>query len=126
MPIQGPDFIYPKDFRSKKIVTNGTRVHVRVGGAGPAAVLIHGYGETGDMWVPLAKELARDHTVVVPDLRGMGLSAIPPSGYNKNLMGTQFMRRRKSALIDGAGDDARDLSAHLASHLDSRLVRIRA
>jgi pimeloyl-ACP methyl ester carboxylesterase len=83
MPIQGPDFIYPKDFRSKKIVTNGTRVHVRVGGAGPAAVLIHGYGETGDMWVPLAKELARDHTVVVPDLRGMGLSAIPPSGYNK-------------------------------------------
>ena len=35
------------------------------------------------------------------------------------LMGTQFMRRRKSALIDGAGDDARDLSAHLMSYLDS-------
>lgn len=34
------------------------------------------------------------------------------------LMGTQFMRRRKSALIDGAGDDARDLSAHLAAFLD--------
>ena len=34
-------------------------------------------------------------------------------------MGTQFMRRRKSALIDGAGDDARDLSAHLMSYLDS-------
>jgi putative flavoprotein involved in K+ transport len=33
------------------------------------------------------------------------------------LMGTQFMRRRKSTLIDGAGDDARDLSAHLASYL---------
>jgi len=33
------------------------------------------------------------------------------------LMGTQFLRRRKSALIDGAGDDARDLSAHLASYL---------
>jgi putative flavoprotein involved in K+ transport len=42
------------------------------------------------------------------------------------LMGTQFMRRRKSALIDGAGDDARDLSAHLASYLDGRLARIRA
>jgi len=38
------------------------------------------------------------------------------------LMGTQFMRRRKSALIDGAGDDARDLSAHLTSYLDSRLA----
>ena len=42
------------------------------------------------------------------------------------LMGTQFMRRRKSALIDGAGDDARDLSAHLASYLDSRVARMRA
>jgi putative flavoprotein involved in K+ transport len=42
------------------------------------------------------------------------------------LMGTQFMRRRKSALIDGAGDDARDLSAHMMSYLDSRLARITA
>ena len=33
------------------------------------------------------------------------------------LMGAPFMRRRKSALIDGAGDDARELSAHLAAHL---------
>jgi putative flavoprotein involved in K+ transport len=35
------------------------------------------------------------------------------------LMGAQFLRRRKSALIDGAGDDARDLSAHLAGYLDA-------
>ena len=42
------------------------------------------------------------------------------------LMGTQFMRRRKSALIDGAGDDARDLSAHLTSYLDGCVARIRA
>jgi putative flavoprotein involved in K+ transport len=42
------------------------------------------------------------------------------------LLGAQFLRRRKSALIDGAGDDARDLSAHLISSLDSRLARIRA
>ncbi len=33
------------------------------------------------------------------------------------LMGMQFLRRRKSSLIDGAGDDARDLSDHLASYL---------
>ena len=38
------------------------------------------------------------------------------------LMGMQFLRRRKSALIDGAGDDARDLSAHLAAYLDGRLA----
>jgi putative flavoprotein involved in K+ transport len=42
------------------------------------------------------------------------------------LMGIQFLRRRKSALIDGAGDDARELSAHLASYLDSHRARITA
>jgi putative flavoprotein involved in K+ transport len=36
------------------------------------------------------------------------------------LMGLPFLRRRKSALIDGAGDDARELSAHLAAHLSAR------
>jgi putative flavoprotein involved in K+ transport len=38
------------------------------------------------------------------------------------LMGAQFLRRRKSGLIDGAADDARDLSAHLRSYLDGRLA----
>jgi len=41
------------------------------------------------------------------------------------LMGIQFLRRRKSALIDGAGDDARDLSAHLASYLDQQSAALR-
>ena len=36
------------------------------------------------------------------------------------LVGIQFLRRRKSALIDGAGDNARDLSDHLAPTLDGR------
>ncbi len=39
------------------------------------------------------------------------------------LMGTQFMRRRKSALIDGAGDDARDLSAHIVNCLGRETVK---
>src|SRR5262249_57995579 len=37
------------------------------------------------------------------------------------LMGAPFMRRRKSTLIDGAGDDARELSRHLASYLGARI-----
>ena len=74
---------YPKTFRARQIAANGTKLYVRVGGGGPGIVLLHGYGETGDMWVPLAKHLARDHTVVVPDLRGMGLSAKPAGGYDK-------------------------------------------
>jgi len=42
------------------------------------------------------------------------------------LMGMQFLRRRKSALIDGAGDDARELSAHLAAYLDNAAPRLSA
>ncbi|MGC1780348.1 MAG: alpha/beta hydrolase [Xanthobacteraceae bacterium] len=63
-------------------VTGGTQ-YVRVGGNGPAVVLLHGFGDTGDMWVPLAKPLVEDHTVIVPDLRGMGLSSHPEGGYEK-------------------------------------------
>jgi pimeloyl-ACP methyl ester carboxylesterase len=70
-------------FQIKSITANDTRIHVRVGGSGPAVILIHGFGDTGDMWVTLAEELARDRTVVVPDLRGMGLSAKPGNGYDK-------------------------------------------
>jgi pimeloyl-ACP methyl ester carboxylesterase len=58
-------------------------LHVRVGGSGPAVVLLHGFGDTGDMWAPVAANLMRDHTVIVPDLRGFGLSARPAGGYDK-------------------------------------------
>ncbi|WP_354667105.1 alpha/beta fold hydrolase, partial [Acinetobacter pittii] len=61
---------YPADFTTREITTNGTTIHVRVGGTGPAVVLLHGYGETGDMWEPLAARLVRNHRVIVPDLRG--------------------------------------------------------
>jgi pimeloyl-ACP methyl ester carboxylesterase len=74
---------FPASFRTQEIQTDGATIHVRVGGKGPAVVLLHGFGDTGDMWAPLAANLARDHTVVVPDLRGMGLSSHPQSGYDK-------------------------------------------
>jgi pimeloyl-ACP methyl ester carboxylesterase len=75
-------FAFP-GFQMREIATNGTTIHVRAGGSGLAVVLLHGYGETGDMWAPLAVDLARDHTVVVPDLRGMGLSSKPKGGFDK-------------------------------------------
>ncbi|POA42326.1 alpha/beta hydrolase [Pseudomonas sp. MPR-ANC1] len=74
---------FPAVFRVQEIPVDGATMHVRVGGKGPAVVLLHGFGDTGDMWAPLAADLARDHTVVVPDLRGMGLSSIPETGYDK-------------------------------------------
>jgi len=74
---------YPSSFREREmVVTDGTQ-HVRIGGKGPAVVLLHGFGDTGDMWEPLASVLVKDHTVIVPDLRGMGLSSHPESGYEK-------------------------------------------
>lgn len=82
-PVSTQTVPFPDDFRIAEIATNGTTIHVRVGGQGPAVVLLHGYGETGDMWGALAAALAPRHTVVVPDLRGMGLSAKPDGGYDK-------------------------------------------
>jgi pimeloyl-ACP methyl ester carboxylesterase len=78
---------YPSSFRTQTIAANGTQFFVRVGGHGPAVVMLHGYGESGDMWQPLAVAMARNHTVIVPDLRGMGLSAHPPGGYDKKNQG---------------------------------------
>ena len=74
---------FPASFHSQMVATNGTRLNVRVGGKGPAVVLLHGFADTGDMWAPLAAVLVKDHTVVVPDLRGMGLSEHPDTGYTK-------------------------------------------
>ncbi|MER9275453.1 hypothetical protein NKI40_35450, partial [Mesorhizobium sp. M0643] len=54
-------------------------------------------------------------------LRHDGGVAEHPGMY---LMGMQFLRRRKSALIDGAGDDARDLSDHLASYLRQKSINV--
>jgi pimeloyl-ACP methyl ester carboxylesterase len=83
-------FAFPASFRTQEIAANGATIHVRVGGAGPAVVLLHGYGETGDMWAALAADLARDHTVVAPDLRGMGLSSRPVGGYDKKTQGADI------------------------------------
>jgi pimeloyl-ACP methyl ester carboxylesterase len=98
---------YPNSFRVQEIHVDGTTLHVRVGGHGPAAVLLHGYGETGDMWEPLAAALVSDHTVVVPDLRGMGLSEHPLTGYDKKTQG-----RDVSAVLDALKVGKVDVVAH--------------
>src|ERR1700730_8694378 len=74
---------FPGTFHTQMVQTNGTSLFVRIGGQGPAVILLHGFADTGDMWAPLAAVLVKDHTVIVPDLRGMGLSAHPDSGYTK-------------------------------------------
>src|SRR5262245_56937263 len=71
------------NFKAREMAVTGGTLHVRVGGSGPAVLLLHGFGDTGDMWQPLAEILVKDRTVIVPDLRGMGLSSHPEDGYEK-------------------------------------------
>jgi pimeloyl-ACP methyl ester carboxylesterase len=96
---------FPASFGTENVVTNGTQIYVRVGGAGPAVLLLHGYGETGDMWAPLAAQLVRDHTVIVPDLRGLGLSSRPAGGYDKKTQAADMA-------VDSLKIDKVDLVTH--------------
>jgi len=83
---------FPAGFRVRDIRTDGAVIHVRVGGNGPAVVMLHGFGDTGDMWAPLAAKLAADHTIIVPDLRGMGLSSRAGGGYDKKTQAGDIVR----------------------------------
>jgi pimeloyl-ACP methyl ester carboxylesterase len=65
---------------------HGLRLHYLTAGQGEPVVLLHGYAQTSHMWRPLMTELARTHTVIAPDLRGIGQSSIPADGYTKAVM----------------------------------------
>src|SRR6266850_1024455 len=119
---------FPATFRSQRIPTDGATIYVRVGGAGPAVVLLHGYGETGDMWAPLAAQLAREHTVVVPDLRGLGLSSRPTGGYDKKTQGrdvAQVLDALKIARASVVAHDIGNMVAYaFAAQYPDRVVRL--
>jgi len=74
---------WPATFAAKQMAVTGGTQYVRVAGKGAAVLLLHGFGDTGDMWLPLAEALVKDHAVIVPDLRGLGLSSHPDGGYEK-------------------------------------------
>src|SRR5688500_16541601 len=78
-------------FRAQTVATSQVPIHVRVAGAGPGLLLLHGFPQTGAMWHRIAPALAQDYTVVVADLRGYGASGKPsgkPGGelYAKRVM----------------------------------------
>ncbi|MCU1695368.1 MAG: alpha/beta hydrolase [Mycobacterium sp.] len=104
-----PDGIhpFPAGIQSHEIETNGAKIHVRVGGNGPAVVMLHGFGTTGDMWGHLASALIEDHTVVVPDLRGLGLSSKPDGGYDKKNQAADVV-----GVLDALGVRTTELVTH--------------
>jgi len=69
--------------QSRFAEVNGQRIHYLVAGKGDPIVLLHGYTQTSHMWRPLIDQLARDHMVIAPDLRGFGQSSLPRDGVTK-------------------------------------------
>ncbi|MDQ0936862.1 alpha/beta fold hydrolase [Streptomyces turgidiscabies] len=63
-------------------VVHGYRRAFRMAGEGPALVLIHGIGDSSATWAELIPDLARNHTVIAPDLLGHGASDKPRADYS--------------------------------------------
>src|SRR5712691_1342487 len=98
----------PSTFRAQTVPSpEGADIFVRSGGAGPVVVLLHGYAETSDSWGPLAAELAKSYTVVVPDLRGIGRSSRPTGGYDKKTQAADIR-----AVVMALGYDRTSVVSH--------------
>jgi pimeloyl-ACP methyl ester carboxylesterase len=68
------------------IVIHGSRMAYRTAGEGPAVLLIHGMAGSSETWQPIIRLLARNHTVIAPDLLGHGDSAKPRGDYSLGAM----------------------------------------
>jgi haloacetate dehalogenase len=88
-------------------VAEGVSLNVAVGGSGTPIVLLHGFPQTHLMWRHVAADLAADHTVIAPDLRGYGDSDKPSDGYSKREMAADIV-----ALARGLGHDRFALAGH--------------
>jgi pimeloyl-ACP methyl ester carboxylesterase len=101
-------------FTERFAKVNGVRLRYLVGGQGSPVVLLHGYAETGHMWRPIMPSLAPHHTVVVPDLRGAGGSAKPPSGYDKKTMAVDIHELTSSLKLDRVSIVGHDIGLMVA------------
>ncbi len=86
---------------------NGVRLHYTRAGSGPLVVLLHGWPQTSRCWWPVLGELARDYTVVAPDLRGYGLSDKPTTGYDKRTMAADM-----AGLVESLGFERASVVGH--------------
>src|SRR6185369_3850887 len=98
-------------------VGDDVALNVAVGGSGAPVVLLHGFPQTHLMWRHVAADLAADHTVICPDLRGYGDSDKPAGGYAKRRMAADVV-----ALAAALGHER----FALADHDQNALVAFRA
>jgi pimeloyl-ACP methyl ester carboxylesterase len=82
--------VHAQKISEASTAANGVRINYKIAGKGPAVVLLHGYTQTSHMWRPLMPRLAETHTVIAPDLRGIGASERTADGYDKKTMATDM------------------------------------
>ncbi len=104
----------PAGFAERFAMVNGVRLHYLIGGKGSPVVLLHGYAQTGHMWLPIMPLLAKRHTVIVPDLRGAGGSAKPESGYDKKNMAVDINELTSSLGFDRVSIVGHDIGLMVA------------
>lgn len=90
-------------FERQVIAGDGVNLSVRIGGAGPALILIHGFPQNGMCWSRVAPELARHFRVIIPDLRGYGQSDAPPDDAGHTAYSKRQMARDIVAMMDALG-----------------------
>jgi alpha/beta hydrolase family protein len=82
-PITGNSFqVGNMTFSHHMASVNGIQMHYVIGGHGDPVVLLHGWPETWYAWHNIMSALANNFTVIAPDLRGLGDSSKPPTGYD--------------------------------------------
>jgi haloacetate dehalogenase len=92
-------------FESVDVEVDGVRLQARVGGSGPAVLLLHGFPQTSVMWHRVADRLGAAHTVVAPDLRGYGDSARPLSGDDHAAYSFRAMAADGAGLMHALGHE---------------------
>ncbi|MFF1318576.1 alpha/beta fold hydrolase [Streptomyces chartreusis] len=102
-------------------VADGVSLHTAVGGSGPPVVLLHGFPQTHLMWRHVAADLAVDHTVICPDLRGYGASDKPAETD-----GSVYAKRTMAADIVALARELGHERFALAGHDRGALVAFRA
>lgn len=78
-------------FTNQYATVNGVRLHYVEGGTGMPLVCLPGWPQTWYSYQPVAVELAKKFRVLIVDIRGMGSSEKPPSGYDKKTMAADIV-----------------------------------
>jgi haloacetate dehalogenase len=99
-------------FKLSQIDVGEVSLRVRHGGSGPPLLLLHGYPETHMMWNQVAADLARDFTVIAPDLRGYGKSTLPAYSDDHETYSKRAMARDAIALMRHFGFERFDVAGH--------------